>query len=57
MGRKAKKITKEEEHEDKPKKVEPMVEEDTDIFSDSFKEILSHFVTLNKEVLTLKSTI
>lgn len=61
MPKKSKKIVKEEK-EDKPlvsakKEKNKEASSDWDIFSDGFKDRLNQFITLNKEVLDLKSTV
>ena len=61
MPKKSKKIIKEEK-EEKPqasakKEKKGEVSSDWDIFSDGFKDRLNQFISLNKEVLDLKSKV
>lgn len=59
MGRKTKQIEKEPKEDKVPvsSKKEQSSSSDWDIFTDTFKDRLSQFIGLNKEVLELQSTV
>lgn len=59
MARKTKQIAKEPKEDQVPasNKKEKTISSDWDIFTDTFKERLSQFIGLNKEVLDIQSAV
>jgi hypothetical protein len=59
MGRKTKQIEKEPKEDKVPpsSKKERAISSDWDIFTDTFKDRLSQFIGLNKEILELQSSV